>query len=169
MHSLDPGFYYKLLVPNLVGLGFAADVFNGGERDNVAFMARIGGYTGQLWRFIPTGDGGFALSTLLRGPALCAGVVDEAGEGSVRLSRGVSPDKVWTVEPLAGQDSFAVVPAALAPFVRAGFVRLTTRARGPGWSLNLAAGGEAFMPKLSERSDGPGQMWLLARTEARIH
>lgn len=169
MHFFDPGYYHKLLVPDLVGPGLAADVMNGGEKDNVAFMAPIGGFTGQLWRFVPTGDGAYLLTTLFRGAAFRAGVVDGGpDDGEVQLARGDSPAQQWVVEPLGGPDSFALVSSAPVPFVRAGYVRLSTRLRGPGWSLDLAVGGAAFMPTLAERSDGPGQAWLLARTEARI-
>ncbi len=167
MQFLDPAYYHKLLAPTRVGPGLAADVFSGGDKADVLFMGPIGGYTGQLWRFTPTGDGAFVLSTLFRGPAYCATALDDGREaGGVRLSRGGARAQAWVVEPIEGPESFAVFPGTEAPFARAGFVRLTTRLRGEDWSLDLSVGGEAFMPTLAAR--GRGQAWLLARTEARV-
>jgi hypothetical protein len=166
MPVLDSGYYYKLLAPGLVGLGLAADVF-GGARENVAFMAPIGGYTSQLWRFVPAGDGAYSLSTLFRGPAFCAEAVDGGPTGELRLTRGASPAKAWVAEPVHRP---ALPPAgdAAPPSIRSTlYVRLWTLLRGPGWSLDLAAGSGTLKPALAERSDGPGQTWLLARTDAR--
>jgi len=170
MHFLlDPAFYHKLLVPRLVGPGLAADVFSGGDKENLLFMGPIGGYTGQLWRFTPTGEGGYLLSTLFRGPAYAASIDAEAADfGAVRLTRDRTRAQPWGVEPIEGPESFAVLPGNDAPFARAGYVRLTTRIRDEDWSLDLSVGGEAFMPTLAARGSGPGQAWLLARTEARV-
>jgi hypothetical protein len=168
MHFLDPAFYHKLLAPRVVGAGFAADVFSDGDKENLVFMAPIGGYTGQLWRFTPT-DGGFRLSTLFRGPAFAAGADADGPEaGTVRLTRDRHRALTWAVEPVAGPESFAVLPDNDAPFARAGYVRLTTWLRGEDRSLDLSVGGEAFMPTLTARGRTAGQTWLLARTEARV-
>ena len=165
MHFPDPDYYYKLLSPGLAGPDLAADVINGGAKDNVAFMGRIGGFTSQLWRFVPAGDGAYRLSTLSRGPAYSAEAIDGGPAGKVRLTRGASPAKAWIVEPVDGPGSAIV--GGFQPFVRVAYARLWTQLRGPEWTLDLAPDGGAFMPTLSRRSDGPGQAWLLARTEAR--
>ena len=111
MQFLDPAFYHKLLAPRVVGAGFAADVFSGGDKENLVFMGPIGGHTGQLWRFTPTGDGGFRLSTLFRGPAFAAGAdADGPDAGAVRLTRdrhGRWRGR-WSGSP--GRESFAVLP-----------------------------------------------------------
>jgi hypothetical protein len=161
----DTGYYYKLLVPGLAGPHLAADVIDGGAMENVAFMAPIAGFTSQLWRFIPAGDGTYRLSTLSRGPAFCAEAVDDGPEGGeVRLTRGASAATAWFVEPIDGPDPS---PGHFEPFVRAAYARLWTPLRGPGWSLDLASGSKALMPTLSRSGDGPGQAWLLACTGAR--
>lgn len=168
MNGVDCNYYHKLMSPNLVGPGFAADVGRLDGSENVAYMAPIGGYTGQLWRFRPIGDGAYLVSTLYLGTALRASVVDGGpDDGGVRLEPGQTPAQQWVVEPLEVPESFALASSAPVPFVRACFVRLWTRLRGPGWSLDLAVGGAAFVPMLAERRESPGQAWLLARTEAR--
>jgi hypothetical protein len=162
----DTGYYYKLLVPGLAGPHLAADVIDGGAKDNVAFMAPIAGFTSQLWRFVAAGDGTFRLSTLSRGPAFCAEAVDDGpNSGEVRLTRGASPATAWFVEPIDGP-GLPLLPGVV-PFMRAAYARLWTQLRGPGWSLDLASGKKALMPTLSRSSDCPGQAWLLACTEAR--
>jgi hypothetical protein len=159
MACLDPQYYHRLLEPRLVGPGYAADVFKGGELESVAFMAPIGGYTGQLWRFSPAADGAWRLSTLFRGPAFAATTEDD---GTIRLARAGGPAAEWIVEPLDGP------PGLAGRFPRSVTVRLTTRLRGPGWSLDVALGGELWQPTLAERADRPGQVWLLAQTEALV-
>jgi len=86
MHFLDPAYYHKLLAPGLVGPGFAADVFSGGGKKNLLFMGPIGGYTGQLWRFTPTGEGSYLLSTLFRGPAYAASIDGDTDDGAIRTT-----------------------------------------------------------------------------------
>lgn len=163
----DPHYYYRLLVPGVVGPGYAADVHDVGPCDSQAFMAPIGGRTGQLWRFAPTGDGAWRLSTLFRGPAFSAEAVEDGPEGKVRLRPGASDAQAWIVEPIDGP--FALAETALGPFARSAYARLSTRLRGPAWSLDLTLGGGGFLPSLTEGRDRPGQAWFLSCTEARAH
>lgn len=164
MYSLDTGWYYKIMSPELAGTGMVADVFDGGSRDNIAFMGPIGGFTSQLWRFVSVGDGTYWLSTLSRGPAFSAEAIDRGPQGSLRLTRGASPAKEWRVEAVDGPGS---TPAGSAPGFGATYVRLWTQRAGPDWSLALSEDENVLLPALSERSNAPGQAWLLARTEAR--
>lgn len=164
MYSVDTGWYYKIMAPELAGPGFAADVFDGGSKDNIAFMGPIGGFTTQLWRFVAVGDGTYWLSTLSRGPAFAAEAIDRGPEGMLRLTRGRSPAKAWRVEAVDGP---GWAPVGGSTIFGATYVRLWTQLCGPNWSLDLSDDSDVLMPTLSERRNVPGQAWLLARTEAR--
>ena len=92
--------------------------------------------------FEPTGDGAYLLRTRHLGTGLRTAVVDGGpDDGAGRLLPGETPSQQWVVEPIGEPQSFAVVSSAPVPFIRAGFVRLSTR-----------------------RSEARGRAGLLART-----
>ena len=133
-------------------MGFALDI-QSDERVNFGFMTPIGGYSGQLWRFTPAGDGGFRLSTVFRGPGLTAGLLD--GEEAEFMLREAGD--TWTLDPLPDP----------APLVNACYARLCPAGR-PGICLDLAAGVGFVIPVATPRGDGPGQRWLVARTDGLV-
>jgi hypothetical protein len=154
----DTNFYHKLS-PKDANLFRAMDVIAGGPQNNITQLAETGDFSGQFWRFIPTGDGSFRLTTLFRGRDMCADIFNE-GENDNRPHLTPCAD-------FSGQFWFVTVMSDAAP-TNTFFARLTTKFRGPNMCLDHFQEGDAFFPRLAPCANVPRQLWLVSRTDRRV-
>ncbi|MGQ3356188.1 MAG: RICIN domain-containing protein [Phreatobacter sp.] len=144
--SPDPGNYYKLST-QFRGTGMPMDVFNGGPRNNQARLDRDQDVSGQNWRFIPTGDGSWRLTTEFRGARMCLDINPPTNRPELRPC-GNFTGQFWQIVP-AGN-----------------WVRLTTTFRGPGTCLDIDPSSD--QPELRPCGNYSGQFWRLGRTGRRV-
>lgn len=155
----DLGFYHKLF-PRDSNLFRAMDVINGGPRNNMVQLAQSGNFSGQFWRFHPTGDGSFKMTTLFRGTDMCADIFNGgANDNQPHLT---------TCANFSGQFWFINATNDPPPFADTFVARLTTKFRGPDMCLDRIEEGDAFFPRLAQCSGLPRQLWVVGRTDRRI-
>jgi hypothetical protein len=150
----DGNFYHKLF-PKDANLSRALDVIPDGPQANITQLADVGNFSGQFWRFLPTGDGSFRLSTQFRGRNMCADIFT-AGENENR-------PHLTRCDNFSGQFWFVTVTSDPAP-TDTFFARLTTKFRGPNMCLDHLQ----EVPRLAPCADVPGQLWLVSRTDTRV-
>jgi hypothetical protein len=155
----DPGFYHKLF-PKDANLFRAMDVINGGPEENITQLAEAGNFSGQLWRFVPTGDGSFRLTTLFRGPGMCADIFN-GGPNNNQVHLAPCAD-------FSGQFWFVNATSDPPPFSNTFFARLTTKFRGTDVCLDHFQAGESFFPRLAPCGNTARQLWLVSRTDKRV-
>jgi Ricin-type beta-trefoil lectin domain len=151
----DPTVYYKIQsAVSKATEPFCLDVVNGGRYNNSGKLSHCADFTGQYWRFTPTRDGFFRLTTLFRGPDMCLDVFN-----------GGFYDNFVHLTPCANYSGQLWRPARNPARASEPYLRFTTQFRGSGWCLQFDHYGLADLDPCINLDR---QYWTLRRTDLHV-
>lgn len=141
--SIEPDIYYRLTT-QWQGDGKSLDVINDGTNNQI-HLAQTGDYSGQYWKFTPSGNGYYRITTQWLGDGKSLDVVNDGRNNQLQLAdSGNYSGQFWRVIPIGN-----------------GYFRLTTQWRGDGKSLDVINDGRNNRLQLADTGNFSGQFWKL--------
>lgn len=141
--SIEPNTYYRLTT-QWQGDGKSLDVINDGTNNRI-HLAQTGDYSGQYWKFTPSGNDYYRVTTQWLGDGKSLDVVNDGRNNQLQLAdSGNYSGQFWRVIPIGN-----------------GYFRLTTQWQGDGKSLDVVNDGRNNRLQLADTGNFSGQFWKL--------
>lgn len=140
--DIDPNYYYRLS-NSFLKEGRSLDTYSDGKND--PFMGKTGSYSGQMWKFTPTGNGYYRLTNAFLGDERSLDTYSNGENQPFMAKTGNYSGQMWKFTPIGN-----------------GYYRMTNSFLKEGRSLDTYSNGknQPFMAKTGNYS---GQMWKLTK------
>ncbi len=140
--DIDPNYYYRL-TNSFLKEGRSLDTYSNGK--NEPFMGKTGSYSGQMWKFTPTGNGYYRLTNAFLGDDRSLDTYSDGNNKPFMGKTGNYSGQYWKLTAVGN-----------------GYYRLTNSFLKEGRSLDTYSDGKnaPFMGKTGNYS---GQMWKLTK------